>query len=80
MGPLEIVLGIFIILFALIISVLVLFQSGKDKKLSGAISGGADSFYSKSKSGKKDVLLSKLTLASTVIFAVLVVFMYIVVC
>ena len=77
MNPFEIVLGIVIMVLAVAISVLVLMQSGKDKKLSGAIAGGSDSFYSKSKAGKKDQLLSKITLILSIVFALLIVVMYI---
>lgn len=77
MEPLELILGILIIILSVVISVLVLLQSGENKKLSGAISGGADSFFAKSKTGKKDQFLSKLTLGCSIIFAILVVVMYI---
>ena len=77
MEPLELILGILIIILSVVISVLVLLQSGENKKLSGAISGGADSFFAKSKEKKKDQFLSKLTLGCSIIFAILVVVMYI---
>ena len=77
MEPLELILGILIIILSVVISVLVLLQSGENKKLSGAISGGADSFFAKSKAGKKDQFLSKLTFGRSIIFAILVVVMYI---
>lgn len=79
MTPFEIVLGVLIIVLAIVISVLVLLQQGKNKNLSGAISGGTDSFFSKSNAGKKDKLLAKLTLICSIVFAVLIIVMYVIV-
>lgn len=79
MNPFEIVLGVLIIVFAIVISVLVLLQQGKNKNLSGAIGGGTDSFFSKSSAGKKDKRLANLTLICSIVFAVLVIVMYVIV-
>ena len=79
MNPIEIVLGIIIILFAVVLTVLVMMQSGKDKKLSGAIAGGSDSFLSKGNGNKTDALLTRLTLILSIIFGVLIIAMYIIV-
>ena len=49
MQALEIILGIFILLTSLLIVVLVLLQEGKQQGLSGAIAGGAETFFGKSK-------------------------------
>ena len=59
--------------------VLVMFQEGKDKKLSGAIAGGSDNFLSGIKGNGKDKLLSTLTAALSVVFAVLAVVLYVIV-
>ena len=82
MGPVEIaalVIGIILLVLAAALIALVLLQSGKDKKLSGAIAGGADTFYGKSKTATKDKLLSTLTMVIGILFAVLVVVMYVLV-
>lgn len=71
---LEIILGIILIVASLILVVAVLFQSGKNKKgLSGAITGGADNFFGKNQTNKKDQLLSKITTIVAIVFAVIVI-------
>ncbi len=75
----EIALGIIVLVFAVFLTAAVLMQSGKDKNLSGAIAGGADTFFSKAKANTWDKVLSKATLIVSVIFTVLVVVMYLVV-
>ena len=77
MGALEIVLGIVIMLFAVALVALVLMQSGKDKRLSGSIAGGAETFFGKSKGKTADKLLSKITTALSFVFVILMVVMYI---
>ena len=76
---LETILGIVVLLLAIAIVVLVLMQSGKDKKLSGAIAGGAETFFGQGKGSKLDKVLPKITTAVAIVFVVLVVVMYIVV-
>ena len=76
-GGVELGLGIAILVMALFLIVAVLLQSGKDKDLSGAISGSAETFFSKSKSHTWDKVLSKLTLVISIIFSILVIVMYI---
>ena len=77
MTALEIILGIVLIVLAAVLVVAVLFQSGKEKGLSGSIVGGADSFGGKSKKAKKDAMLNKLTTVLTIVFAVVAVALYI---
>ena len=79
MEVLEIVLGIVLLILAVALIGLVLMQQGKDKKLSGAIAGGSDTFYGKSKGADKDKLLSTATAIVAVLFVVIVVVMYLVV-
>ena len=76
---LETILGIVVLLLAVAIVVLVLMQSGKDKKLSGAIAGGAETFFGQGKGSKLDKVLPKITTAVAIVFVVLIVVMYIVV-
>ena len=77
MTALEWILGIVIIVLAAILVVAVLFQSGKEKGLSGSIVGGSDSFGTKSKKAKRDAQLNTLTTVLSVVFAVLAVALYI---
>ena len=73
-GPIEIVFGAILAVLAVILVVCVLMQSGKDKKLSGTIAGGAsDSFYSKGKSQSKDKILARVTTILAVVFVVVAV-------
>ena len=72
----EIALGIVLLVLAAALVVLVLFQSGKDKGLSGTIAGGSDTFFGKSSSVNKDKVLSTATAIVSVLFAVLVLVMY----
>ena len=73
MSALEIILGSVLLAVCLLIVVAVLRQSGKDKKLSGAIAGSADTFFSKGKAGRLDKMLSKATVAISVVMLVLIV-------
>lgn len=61
MEVLQYVLGGVLIALALALTVMVLFQSAKDTRLSGTIAGGAETFFGKNKGKSIDKLLSKLT-------------------
>ncbi len=70
-------LGIAVIVMALFLIIAVLMQSGKDTRLSGTIAGGAETFFGKTKANTWDRILSKLTVVVSIVFAVLVVVMYV---
>ncbi len=72
----EFVLGGIVIALALVLIVAVLMQSGKDTRLSGTIAGGAETFFGKAKATTMDRFLSRLTIVTAVIFAVLVIVIY----
>ncbi len=74
---LEIIIGILLLVMAVFLVVAILMQSGKDKHLSGTIAGGAETFFGKSKASTMDKMLSKLTTIIAIVFAVLVVVLYI---
>lgn len=78
MGALEIVLGIITLVVAVAVVALVLLQSSKDKRLSGAIAGAADTFFAKGKSKSRDKLLARITTVLSFVFVILVVVLYIV--
>ena len=59
----EFILGIVLLVFAVALVVLVLIQSGKDKRLSGTIAGAAETFFGKSKSSDNEKKLSIATRA-----------------
>ncbi len=75
----EIIFGILLLAMALFLVIAVMLQSGKDKKLSGAIGGGADTFFNKGKATRNEKRLARWTAVIAVLFAVSVVVMYIVV-
>ncbi len=78
MDPIQLILGIAIIVIAVFLVVAVLMQSGKDKKLSGSITGGgSDTYFGKNKGRSWDKILSRATLVLSIVFAVLVVFTYV---
>ncbi len=73
----ELILGIFILVLTVVLVTCVLMQSGKDKKLSGTITGGAETFFGKSKGKKNDKALSTVTTVLSFVFLVLIVVLYI---
>lgn len=76
MNVVEIIIGIALLLMAVFLVAAILMQSGKDKRLSGTIAGGAETFFGKEKASTMDKMLSKVTTIVAVVFAVLVVVMY----
>ena len=61
MSILTTIFTILQVLSGLAVMVIVLMQSGKSAGLSGAISGGADTFFGKGKAKTLDAKLAKLT-------------------
>lgn len=76
MHTIELILGIVLGLISLALVAAVLMQPGKDKRLSGAIAGGAETFFGKNKATKMESVLSKVTVVLCVAFFVLVVALY----
>lgn len=74
----ELALGIVLLVLAVALVGLVLFQSGKDKKLSGTIAGGAETFFGKSKAADTNKVLSVVTAIVAAVFAVVVIVMYLI--
>ena len=71
MSALHIVLTILQLISCLAVTVVVLMQSGKSAGLSGAISGGAETFLSKGKAKTWDAKLAKATKWFALAFVVL---------
>ena len=69
----QVVFGIILTVFAVFLVVAVLMQEGKSYGLSGAISGGADTIFGKTRGKKLSSILSKATTVIGIIFAVLVI-------
>ncbi|MEN6315869.1 MAG: preprotein translocase subunit SecG [Clostridiaceae bacterium] len=74
----QIIVSIFHIIFSLSIIVIVLFQSGKSAGLSGAIAGGAETFFGKNKGRTLDALLSKYTSVAAVMFLITSVILFLI--
>ncbi len=69
----EIVIGIAVIIVSLLIIGVVLLQQGRRAGINGAISGGADTFLSKSKARTWDAKLARMTKYIAIAFFVLAV-------
>ena len=59
------------IVVALVLTVVVLFQKGKDPRESAVMGGSGESFFSKNKSNTREGLLEKITSVFAVVFIVL---------
>ena len=79
MTAIEIALGVVLMILSVFLVVAVLLQQDKDKKLSGTITGGADTYYGKGKGTSWDKILARATTVVSILFAILVVAMYVVV-
>ena len=70
MSAISIVLTVLQVLSGLAVTAIVLMQSGKSAGLSGAISGGAETFLSKGKAKSLDEKLAKMTKWFALVFVV----------
>ena len=60
------------IVIALLLTIIVLFQKGKDPRSAGSVLGGSnETFFSKNKSNTREGLLEKLTAVFAVLFIAL---------
>lgn len=71
MSALQYVFGAVLIILAIFLIIVVLLQESRSAGLSGAISGGADTFFGKSKGRTMEQKLVKLTRISAIAFFVL---------
>lgn len=62
--------GIVLVLSAVVIVVTVMLQQSKQQGLSGAIAGGADTFFEKNKGRTKEAFLAKITKIIAIVFFV----------
>ncbi len=77
MDTVQIVLGILLLISAVFLVIAVLMQNGKSHGLSGAITGGAETFFGKQKGSTIEKRLAKLTTIVAVIFVLIVIVIYI---
>lgn len=74
--PIDLILGVVLLIMSLAMVVMVMLQPGKDRR-SAAISGGsADTFFSKSKSGTKEKVLEKITVVMAILMFIVLIAMY----
>lgn len=78
MDTLTIIIGVLLLVMALFLIVSILMQSGKSKKLSGTIAGGAETFFGKEKGQAINKRLSMITNVVAVIFVVLVLSLFLI--
>ena len=71
MSALEYIVGAVVILVSIAIIFIVLFQQGRRAGINGVISGGADTFLSKTKARTWDARLSRMTKYFAIAFFVL---------
>ena len=72
-ATLQYVLGGILIFLAVVLTAVVLFQSAKDKSLSGTIAGGAETFFGKTKGTAMDKILSKATIVISILIVLITV-------
>jgi preprotein translocase subunit SecG len=70
----EILIGILLVITSVAIVILVLMQQSRRAGLSGAISGGAETFFGKNKSNSVEAKLSRFTKILGVVFFVVALF------
>ncbi len=75
MNALSIILSIVDILVCIILAALILFQQGQSRGL-GAIAGGAETFFGKTKGRSIDSMLKKITTIVAIGFIILTVILY----
>ena len=71
MTPWEYILGAVLIVISIILIILVLLQESKQQGLSGAIAGGADTFFGKNKGRTMEAKLEKITKVLCTAFIIL---------
>ncbi len=71
MGVWKIILGISVIILSLFIIIIILLQQGHRAGITGAISGGADTFLSKNKARTFDATLARFTKYIAILFFIL---------
>ena len=75
MTTIQIVLGILLGVISVALIAVVLMQPGKDKRLSGAIAGGSETYFGQGKTARKEKTLNTITVALCLaMFVLLVVF------
>ncbi len=72
----QIILGILLMVISIAAVAIVLAQPGKDKRLSGAIAGGSETYFGKGKTARFDKTLNTITVVLCVALFVAVLVLY----
>ena len=67
------IIGGILIALAVLLIAIILMQTGKDKGLSGTLSGSSDTFFGRSGGSMKDKILFRLTIVASIVFVALAV-------
>ena len=78
MSAIEYIFGGILLFFAAFLIIAVLLQEGKSKHLSGAIAGGAETFFGKEKGKTIGKMMSKLTSVVAILFVLAVLILYVI--
>lgn len=70
METLNTILSVIQVVLAVGVTILILMQQGKRAGLSGAIGGGAETFFGKNKASSMDAKLNKITVILAVVLCV----------
>lgn len=72
MDTATIVLSILLLVCSLALVLIILFQTGRDASMSGAISGSSSNFYSRNKRATREEFMKRLTIIISIAFMVIV--------
>lgn len=68
----EIVFSIILLVCSLALVLIILFQTGRDASMSGAITGNSSNFYSKNKRATREEFMKRCTVIISIVFMVIV--------
>lgn len=71
MAVLKVILMIVYIIICIALTVIVLMQEGKQAGLTGAISGGSDTYWGRNKGRSREGVLEKITTVLAALFVIL---------
>lgn len=71
MSAIQYIFGVILIILAVFLTIVILLQESRSAGLSGAISGGADTFFGKSKGRTMEQKLVKITRICAIAFFVI---------
>ncbi len=76
MQIIQVILGAVLGIVSVALIALVLAQPGKDKRLSGAIAGSAETYFGQGKTAVREKFLNKLTVVMCIVLFVLMVVLF----